>query len=142
MKVLVFYTKKFAYKSAEQNVSDDQLPANDNIPAEAEHIDCITAFIQTEEEDENNDFKSREKKLVNHLKWVARKNSAEKIVLHSFAHLSPSKASIDFTVKLFDAAQKRLENGGYQTAQTPFGFFLDLDMNAPGFSMARVWTEL
>jgi hypothetical protein len=146
MKVLVFYTQKFAYQTAEQNLSTEDLaflyPDPNTIIHEDEHLDCITAFIQVEEQDEESDLKSREKKLVNHLKWVARKNNTTSVVLHSFAHLSASKASLQFTAQLFQLARVRLENGGYETAQTPFGFFLDLDMQAPGFSMARVWTEL
>lgn len=146
MKVLVFYTKKFAYKTAEQNLSDEELKIFytdiSAIQHQDEYRDCITAFIQVEAEDEERDLKSREKKLANHLKWVARKNNATNIVLHSFAHLSASKASLEFTAQLFDATQQRLNNGDYTASKTPFGFFLDLDMEAPGFSMARVWGEL
>jgi hypothetical protein len=105
-------------------------------------MDCIVAFIQVEAEDEEKDLPSREKKLVNHLKWTARKNNTPTILLHSFAHLSESKASIDYTKALFDLAEKRLTNGGYSTGQTPFGYFLDLNINAPGFSLARIWATL
>ena len=146
MKVLVFYTKKFAFKTAEQNLTDEELkifysdPAG--IPGEGEFQDGITAFIQAEEQDEQKGLKSREKKLANHLKWVARKNGATKILLHSFAHLSGSKASLQFTAELFNGVEERLKNGGYEASQTPFGYFLDLQMDAPGFSMARVWDEL
>ncbi|RCW30858.1 threonyl-tRNA synthetase editing domain-containing protein [Marinilabilia salmonicolor] len=146
MKVLVFYTKRFAYKTAEQNLTDEELkvfyPDTAAIKHQDEHKDCITAFIQVEAEDEERDLKSREKKLANHLKWVARKNNTNDILLHSFAHLSASKASLQFTSRLFDATKKRLNNGDYNASQTPFGFFLDLDMEAPGFSMARVWGDL
>lgn len=103
---------------------------------------AILSFIQVEQSDEEIDIKSREKKLVNHLKWVARKNETNSIILHSFAHLSESKASPDFTKKLFNMAEKRLQNGGYSTAQTPFGYFLDLNIKAPGFSLARIWANL
>ncbi|PWD99794.1 threonyl-tRNA synthetase editing domain-containing protein [Marinilabilia rubra] len=146
MKVLVFYTKRFAYTTSEQNLSDEELsifyPDKKQIEHKGEHKDCITAFIQVEAEDEEKDLKSREKKLANHLKWVARKNNTENIVLHSFAHLSASKATLEFTANLFSATQTRLNNVSYTASQTPFGFFLDLDMEAPGFSMARVWGDL
>ena len=77
-------------------------------------------------------LKSREKKLVNHLKWVARKNSANMIILHSFAHLSDSKASPEFAKDIFDLAEKRLKSAGYQVDQTPFGYFLDLNRKRGG----------
>ena len=29
-----------------------------------------------------------------------------------------------------------------KTAQTPFGYFLDLEIKAPGYSLARIWATL
>ncbi len=137
MKVLVIYTNKFAYHPAEKTVEEAE-----TVESGATFNNCIVAFIQVEESDEEKDVASREKKLVNHLKWTARKNNADTIILHSFAHLSKSKASFPFTKALFDAAENRLQNGGYSVAQTPFGYFLDLDIQAPGFSLARIWASL
>ncbi len=137
MKVLVFYTNSFSYTPVTKNLEDAQEPGKGKT-----FVKCLLAFIQVEESDEEKDVKSREKKLVNHLKWVARKNNTTRIVLHSFAHISFSKASPDFTKQVFDAAQARLENGDYETYQTPFGYFLDLKMDAPGYSLARIWAEL
>jgi hypothetical protein len=137
MKVLVMYVDEFAYKPAQKN-----LESAEEITEGASYKDSIVAFIQVEESDEEKDVKSREKKLVNHLKWTARKNDCKKVILHSFAHLSDSKASIEFTKELFDLAEKRLQNAEFTTAQTPFGYFLDLDIKAPGFSLARIWATL
>lgn len=137
MKILIFYTKEFAYIPSQKNLDDAPEPG------EAKTFnDCLLAFIQVEMTDEEKDIRSREKKLANHLKWAARKNKTNNIVLHSFAHLSGSKASIEFTKELFDEAQNRLENANYKVAQTPFGYFLDLKIDAPGFSLARIWAEL
>lgn len=137
MKVLSFYTTNFGFTLGDQNIEN---PIAD-IKKES-FSECIVAFIHVEEEDETFTLVSREKKLTNHLKWVARKNNTQKIVLHSFAHLAITKASLDFTKELLDACEIRLSNGNYETAQTPFGYFLNLNMEAPGFSMARIWAEL
>ncbi len=137
MKVLIFYTKEFAYTPAQQNLN------NAPDPGGAQSFNnCLLACIQIEESDESKGIRSREKKLVNHLKWAARKNNTNSIILHSFAHLSDSKASVEFTKQLFDDALVRLENADYQVAQTPFGYFLDLKIDAPGFSLARIWADL
>jgi len=133
MKVLVIYCTTFSYTPALKTLSDFE-----EVTSGKTFSDCIVAFIQVEEEDEEKDVASREKKLVNHLKWTARKNNTSMIVLHSFAHLSASKASVKYTKELFDLA----ENGGFTTEQTPFGYFLDLNVNAPGFSLARIWASL
>lgn len=137
MKVLVIYVDEFGYTPAQKNLEEAE-----EITEGATYNDSIAAFIQVEAEDEEYDVKSREKKLVNHLKWTARKNNCKKIILHSFAHLSDSKASVEFTKQLFDLAEKRLQNGGYETVQTPFGYFLDLNIKAPGHSLARIWATL
>ncbi len=137
MKVLVIYCKEFSYFPASKT-----LPDIEEVTSGKTFNNCIVAFIQVETEDEEKELAGREKKLVNHLKWTARKNNTSTIVLHSFAHLSESKASIDYTKALFDLAEKRLSNGGYATEQTPFGYFLDLNIKAPGFSLARIWATL
>ena len=137
MKVLVMYVDEFRYQPAQKN-----LDSAEDITHGAEFKDSILAFIQVEESDEEYDVKSREKKLVNHLKWASRKNNCSKVILHSFAHLAESKASVDFTRELFDLAEKRLQNARFETAQTPFGYFLDLEIKAPGYSLARIWATL
>ncbi|WP_163324028.1 threonyl-tRNA synthetase editing domain-containing protein [Draconibacterium mangrovi] len=137
MKVLVMYVDEFSYQPAEKNLEEVE-----DITEGAQFSNSILAFIQVEESDEEKDVKSREKKLVNHLKWTARKNDCKSVILHSFAHLSESKASVDFTKELFNLAEKRLQNADFTTAQTPFGYFLDLNIKAPGFSLARIWATL
>lgn len=80
-----------------------------------------------------------EKKLVKNLKWAAGKNNTKKIVLHSFAHLSDSKANPEFTISLFDKTETRLKNANYEAWQTAFGYFMDLKIEAPGYSLARLY---
>ncbi len=137
MKVLVIYCKSFSYHPASKTLVDIE-----DVTFGENYSECIAAFIQVEEDDESKELSGREKKLVNHLKWTARKNNTNTIILHSFAHLSDSKASVDYTRSLFNLAQKRLQNGGYTANQTPFGYFLDLSIEAPGFSLARIWASL
>ena len=136
MKLLMIYTQKFAYKPAVKNLDFVK-----NISEEKVFENCLTAFIQAEEKDEE-DLTSVEKKLVKNLKWAAKKNNTNFVVLHSFAHLSESKANPEFTKELFDKAEARLQNANYETAQTPFGYFLDLDVKAPGYSLARIFKSL
>ena len=137
MKVLTLFVDEFSYFPKQKNLENTE-----EITEERQFSNAILSFIQVEQTDEENDLKSREKKLVNHLKWVARKNETNSIILHSFAHLADSKASPEFTKDLFNAVEKRLQNAGYSVAQTPFGYFLDLNIKAPGFSLARIWASL
>lgn len=137
MKVLAIYVNDFSYQPAEKNLEETE-----TVIEGASFTDSVLAFIHVEESDESFDVKSREKKLVNHLKWISRKNNSNRIILHSFAHLSATKASVSFTREFFNEAETRLKNAGFEVAQTPFGYFLDLKIIAPGYSLARIWAEL
>ncbi len=99
------------------------------------------AFIQVEKEDEEKETVVI-KKLLKNLKWISGKNNTKKILLHSFAHLSESKAEPEFTKSLLDNIEERLVNSGFEVEQTPFGYFLDLKIDAPGYSLARVFKNL
>ena len=133
MKLLMIYCTRFAYTPTVKVLEE----AEDGYePASFDNI--MTAFIQAEADDEE-DLKGVEKKLVKNLKWAAGKNNTKRVMLHSFAHLSDSKASPEFTAELFQKAKERMENADYETFTTPFGYFLDLDMQAPGYSLARIF---
>ncbi len=101
---------------------------------------ALIGFIQVAQKDEN-DISKIETKMIKNLKWAAKKNKTNNIVLHSFAHLSLSKADEEITKDMFDRAEKGINNSGYNTSQTPFGYFLDLDIQASGKSLARVFKE-
>ena len=76
------------------------------------------------------------------LKWALRKNNSRRVILHSCAHLAASKASVPFTRLVFALAEQRLKKRGIETSQTPFGCFLNLSLEAPGYSLARIWADL
>jgi len=132
----MIYCRTFAYTPAKKTLED--FP---EINDPASYTDVQVAFIQLEEGDMERE-KEVETKLVKNLKWVCGKNATKKIILHSFAHLSESKADPVFTSQFFSKAQERLEATGYEVNQTPFGYFLDLQLDAPGFSLARVFKDL
>lgn len=135
MKLLMIYAGRFAYRTRIKNL--DFVATR---PEENKIENALVGFIQVEKADEDDIFKV-ETKLIKNLKWAAKKNDTQKIVLHSFAHLSMSKADEKITQALFDRSQARLQNAGYESFQTPFGYFLDLDIQAPGLSLARVFKE-
>lgn len=136
MKLLMIYCDSFSYIPTVKTLDI----VNDvNEGKKFEKVQ--TAFIQVEKGDEEMET-AVARKLLKNLKWVTGKNNTKKIVLHSFAHLSESKAEPEFTMAFFNAIQQRLENSGFEVHQTPFGYFLDLHVDAPGFSLARVFKSL
>ena len=135
MRLLMIYSDLFSYEPAKTNL---ELAETNAGPARLQNV--LVAFIHMETTDEEN-LANVETKLVKNLKWAARKNETQQIVLHSFAHLSESKADPELTKELFDRAEKRLQSSGYETHQTPFGYFLDLNVQAPGNPLTRLYKE-
>jgi hypothetical protein len=82
------------------------------------------------------------RKAVKNILWLAKKTSRSRIVLHSFAHLSDSKSSVEFAVKVFEAIEDRLTQKGYEVSSTPFGYFLEFKIHVLGESLAKVWKTL
>ena len=127
------YCESFAYKTSIKTLEEEAPLDEDKAVGNA-----VVGFINMEAEDAANESKV-ETKLVKILKWAANKNETKRIVLHSFAHLSESKAEPQVVKQLLNRAAERIEGAGYETYQTPFGYFLDLDIQAPGHSLARIF---
>lgn len=136
MKLLIIYCDSFGYKTSVKTIED----ARDN-DEEKTIENALVGFIQIEAEDEK-DLSYIETKLIKNLKWAARKNDANRIVLHYFAHLSESKASPEATKDFFDKCEERLKNSDYEVFQTPYGYFMDLKIDAPGRSLARIFKDI
>jgi len=132
----MIYADKFAYKTSVKNLESASTSNEEKIIENA-----LLGFIHIEPKDEEN-LSAIETKLVKNLKWAARKNETDKVILHSFAHLAESKADPEVTKRLLNNAESRLRNAGYVTYQTPFGYFLDLDIKAPGHSFTRLFKEI
>ncbi len=132
----MIYVNKFAYKT---NLKS--LDSVSEITEQNRIENAVVGFIHVEEKDEVN-LSNVETKLIKNLKWAARKNGTEKIVLHSFTHLSESKATPEITKQLLDNSEERLKKADYEVCQTPFGYFLDLDVDAPGTPLARLFKDI
>jgi len=131
----MLYTDRFAYRPADKTLDDE---ADCHEPGEI--TETVVGLIHAEEADEEN-ATGVEKKLVKNLKWGARKNDTRRIVVHTFSHLAETKASAGFTKALLARTEERLTCAGYEVRQTPFGYFLDLDLQAPGRSAARIFAS-
>lgn len=135
MKLLMLYTERFAYRTGARG-----LDSAAELDEEREVLDALVGLVHAEAADEEEPGRVATK-LVKNLKWAARKNGTRTIVLHSFSHLAESKASPDVTRALLDGVEARLREAGYAPLQTPFGYFLDLDLRAPGRSTARLFAS-
>ena len=134
MRVLFWYCERMAWKPTRKTLPE----AEDSIPGEV--MGAISAFVHIEPQDTERAGKV-ETKLVKNAKWLAGKWDTRRVVLHSFAHLAEEKADPHFTHELLEHARRRLEDAGYEVVETPFGYFNDLELAAPGYPLARVYKE-
>lgn len=131
MRILFWYCEKFDWVPALKTLTDAP-------PAEAaQNASAVVAFVHVEPQDTQGG--SAETKLVKNAKWLARKWETKKIVLHSFTHLGEKKAAAADAKDLLEAAQQRLDAAGYESLLTPYGYFLNLNISAPGHPLARVY---
>ena len=135
MKLLMFYTKEWWYKTASKT-----LETAPDIKIEESMPDAVVFFFHCETEDEEK-YASVCEKFVKNVKWLAGKFSTKNVVLHSFNHLSSSKSSPEFAKRLLDDVIIRLERTGYTVMQTPFGYFNEFKMHVAGDSLAKVFKE-
>lgn len=132
MRVLFWYCDRFACQPTMKTLET----APEAAPLSCEK--AVVAFIHVEPADVE-DGSSAETKLVKNAKWLARKWKTRQVVLHSFTHLGEEKADPEAAGALIDRAGRRLEGSGYASVATPYGYFNDLSMAAPGHPLARIY---
>ena len=103
--------------------------------------DAVVVFIHAEAEDEEQSVKVLTK-MVKNIKWLAGKFNSKNVVLHSFSHLSRSRASPEFALQILVDAQKRLHTVGFSTQMTPFGYLHEFSLHVSGESLGRVFKEI
>jgi hypothetical protein len=135
MKLLLFYGRKWWFKTASKS-----LPQVPDIETEDSLENAVVVFYHAEMEDEEKG-KGVLDKLVKNIKWLAGKFGTKNVVIHSFNHLSSSKASPEFSEQIIKQATERLQNAGYTVMCTPFGYFNEFLIHVGGESLAKVFKE-
>ena len=138
MKLLCFQAKRFRWQTYAKTLPD--VP-DQRIDQEVE--EAVIVFIHAEAADAAPErAPSVLRQSVKHIKWLANKRSMRNLVLHSFAHLGGAGAGPEFAGSLIEELARRLTEGGYQVATTPFGYFCEWDLSVYGDSLAKVWKEI
>ncbi len=135
MRVILVHANRVSYRPADKGYEDA-----DPSPESGELENLVMAFVHVEKEDEERAGKVVTS-LIKNIKWLCGKIGTRRVLLHSFAHLSKSKASPEFSREVLSKARERLENVGYEVYETPFGYFLDITISMPGHSLGRIYKE-
>jgi hypothetical protein len=136
MKLLLFYAHSWWFKTAAKG-----LPTVPDIDREDSIEKTVVVFFHAEKEDEEKG-KGLLDKVVKNIKWLAGKFETRNVVIHSFNHLSSSKASPEFSELMIQQATEKLRNTGYTVLCTPFGYFNQFKIHVGGESLAKVFKEL
>ncbi|MBC7359788.1 MAG: hypothetical protein H5U10_14755 [Desulfacinum sp.] len=136
MKLLMFYAPHFWYRTFQKTL--DHVPDRDE---EAECRDAAVVFYHAEAHDEDRTDKVVVK-WVKNIKWLARKFGTETVVLHSFNHLSATKADPETTREMVDQVKERLARTGFQVMETPFGYLNEWKIHVAGDSLAKVFKDI
>jgi len=135
MKLLLFYAYSFSYETASKG-----LPDVPDLYKKDSQQDTVVVFYHVEAEDEEKRTKVIQK-FVKNVKWLCGKFKTRNVVLHSFNHLSGSKATADFSRDILDDTIERLTRTGFQVMVTPFGYFNEFNLHVAGDSLAKVFKE-
>ena len=113
----------------------------EDVNKEEEIKNTAVVFIHVEFEDEDRKNKVVQSAVKN-LKWYLNKINKEKMVLHSFAHLSSSNSSPEVAVEVISEVKGKLENKSIETYTTPFGYFSEFSIHVRGESLAKVFKDI
>ena len=136
LKVILFYAPSFWFKTCRKVL--EHVP---DMEQEELFEKAVVVFYQVETEDVERRGKVLTK-FVKNVKWLAGKFGSQTVVLHSFNHLSSSKAEAEFAGPLIDEARQRLERSGYTVGSTPFGYLNEWKLHVAGYSLAKVFKEI
>ncbi len=135
MKLLLFYAHSFSYETAAKSLAS--VP---DLKKKEKTNDTAVIFFHVEYEDTEKRGKVVQK-FVKNAKWLCGKFATKNVVLHSFNHLSGSKAEPEFSKEVLDEVVERLERTGYMVMVTPFGYFNEFVLHVAGDSLAKVFKE-
>lgn len=136
MKLLLLYAPDYWLRPFEKNLAEAP-----EVVAEIQTQNAVVALVHAEEKDQI-DSNSIVTKAVKNIKWLARKFETSQVVLHSFAHLSGSKAEPFAAEQLLQQMAERLRNVNFNVFITPFGYFNEFRIHVAGPSLAKIFVEI
>jgi len=137
VRLILFFAHRFSFKPFQKTL-DDPFAAIDPVPGE--YRECVVVFFHCEAHDQGRERELALKSTKN-IKWLARKFGTKTVVLHSFNHLSTSKAPPSSARIVADDMKERLERVGFTVHETPFGYLNQWSIDVAGESLAKVYKE-
>jgi threonyl-tRNA synthetase len=133
MRLLIWHVDSFTAEPTERGRSK----IADAEPPVASVADGLVIFAAVEKGDEPEPLAVAGRAAAA-IAEVARNLGAQRVLLHSFAHLFVELSSPKVAREVLNETQRLLEAEGYQVSQSAFGWFNRLEMRAKGHPLSRV----
>ncbi len=133
MRVLIWHVDNFSAEPTERGRSK----IADTEPQVASIEDGLVVFAAVEKGDEPEPLAVAQRATAA-ISEVARNLGAQRVLLHSFAHLFVELSTPKVAREVLNETQRLLEAEGYQVSQSAFGWFNRLEMKAKGHPLSRV----
>ena len=135
MRIILFYSPSFWFRTYKKVLPE--VPDHD-VTKMTESAVVVFYHAEAEDMDKKGGVIT---KFVKNVKWLAGKFKTKSVVLHSFSHLSLSKAPSGLTEEIITEARERLARTGFSVIETPFGYLNEWKMHVAGESLAKVYKE-
>jgi hypothetical protein len=132
----MFHTPEFWFRTYEKVTPD--VPDREE---EKSFRQAVVIFYHVEAEDVGREDKVIAK-WVKNAKWIAGKFGTRTVILHSFNHLSRSKAPPDTAHQIAGEVRSRLERAAFSVFETPFGYLNEWKLHVSGESLAKVFKDI
>jgi len=133
MRLLIWHVDSFTAEPTERGRSK----IADREPRRASVEDGLVVFAAVEKGDEPEPLAVAER-AAQAVTEVARSLGAQRVLLHSFAHLFVELSAPAIARDTLNETQRLLEAEGYAVSQSAFGWFNRLEMQAKGHPLSRV----
>ena len=133
MRVLIWHVESFSAEPTERGRSK----LADAEPQVASVEDGLVVFAAVEKGDEAEPLAVAQRATAA-ISEVARNLGAQRVLLHSFAHLFVELSTPKVAREVLNETQRLLAAEGYQVSQSAFGWFNRLEMKAKGHPLSRV----
>ena len=133
MRLLIWHVDSFTAEPTERGRSK----IADTEPPVASVEDGLVIFAAVEKGDEPEPLAVAARAAAA-IAEVARNLGAQRVLLHSFAHLFVELSAPKVAREVLNETQRLLEAEGYQVSQSAFGWLNRLEMRAKGHPLSRV----
>jgi hypothetical protein len=133
VRLLIWHVDTFKAEPSERGRS--KIADKDPQPVSMSEGVVVFAAVEKGDEAEPEAAATRAAKAIAE---VAEQLGVRSVVLHSFAHLFVELSTPATAQRVLAAAQTQLEVEGYNVAQTAFGWFNRIGMQAKGHPLSRV----